>query len=309
MSVSVGVWGLQFHLCWNYFFGDAPAGMFTLWQRIFVSLLGLFGSVVLYSNARRLFVLHTRLGVLSQEKQRLAWDLRLQIQITDTVSRRAPPAVAVPALRTSAPALLEKFEAEVGATLSEADEFEADACTGTAAAVWRNSPAADQSKHGSESAFSADNDLQFAFVPVDELRPSSPTTPSSDGRLRTSGLQPGSPASEAGLQRPMAPTRALFGDSPIFGDRPFRTNRLVNRLAALSRLTPPAQLASPPAPEPAPEMATEPAPEPATEPATEPTEPATGPGQVSPVFGGLSSHHTHLLRGSGVQADHHHPRG
>ena len=300
MSVSVGVWGLQFHLCWNYFFGDAPAGMFTLWQRIFVSLLGLFGSVVLYSNARRLFVLHTRLGVLSQEKQRLAWDLRLQTQITETVSRRAPPAVAVPALRMSAPpALLEKFEAEVGAQLSEADEFEADACLQKSDACLQRS----------DSAFSADNDLQFAFVPVDDLGSSSPMTPSSDGRPRTPGLQPGSPASEAGLQRPMAPTRALFGDSPIFGDRPFRTNRLVNRLAALSRLTPPAQLASPPAPEPAPEPATEPAPEPATEPATEPTEPATGPGQVSPVFGGLSSHHTHLLRGSGVQADHHHPRG
>ena len=279
--MSIGVWWLQFHLCWNYFFGDAPAGMFALWRRIFVSLLGLFGSVVLDSNVRRLFVLHMRLSVLSQEKQRLAWDLRLQIQITETVSRRAPPAVAVPALRVSAPALLERFDAEVDATQSEADEFEADACIGTAA-VWRSSPTAEQSKHGSDSAFSAENDLQFAFVPVDDLRRSPPTTPSSDGRPRTFGLLAGSPDSEAGLQRPMASTRALFGDSPIFGDRPFRTNKLVSRLAALSRFTPPAQRASPPAPDPA------------TDPATDPTEPTPSPGQISPVVGALFSHHTHL---------------
>lgn len=259
---------LQLDLCWNYFFGDAPAVPFTVWQHIFVSLLGLFGSAVLDSNARRLFVLHMRLGELSQEKQRLAWDLRLQIQITDTVSRRAPPVVAVPALRMSAPALLEKFEAEVDGTQSEADEFEADACIGTAA-VWRGRTTPDRSKHGSDSAFSADNDLQFAFVPVDELRPSSPATPSSDGRPRSRpGLQVGSPASEAGLQGPMASTRALFGDSPIFGDRPFRANRLVSRFAALSRFTPPAQRASPPVPDPASDPASEPVTEQATEPVT-----------------------------------------
>ena len=108
---------------------------------------------------------------------------------------------------------------------------------------------------------------RLAFVPVDDLRAASSTS-SEQLVQRAAGLQIGSPASEAGQQAPMASTRAVFSDSPIFGIRPFRPNKLAGRFAALSGLTRPR--ASPPAPSPAPQS-----------------------GQVSPGSEGIFSHHMH----------------
>ena len=208
-SVSAGVWWLHSDLCWNYFFGDAPD---TVWQGVCVSLLGLFGSIVLDNTARHRFVLHVRLEStieqLSREKQRLTQDLRLlptrKPDSPDTVAAVAPPAVRNAQLES---AFL------YDATQSETD---ADECVGTAAPMWRNSPSprSSRSKHGSETDGS-DSDLQATFVPV-ENHGASPATPSSEMERGTVCWQTRSPASAS-----------------LFGDRPLR-HTLANRLAALS---------------------------------------------------------------------------
>lgn len=221
-SVNFGVWWLHFDLCWNHFFGDAPVCLFTLWQRIFVSLLGLFGSIVLDNSTRRMFVLHMQLEQLSQEKQRLAWDLPVS-------PRHARLDMHERASHTSANAATVAVPALWGAQLQSASSFDAtqcspdgDECVGIAGA-WRNSPNADRSKPVSETSFS---DLQFAFAPIPDCRASPPTTPSSEEKRgavcwqrslsRSADLvSPRSPAPKSPAPR----SPALFGDRVLRGRR------------------------------------------------------------------------------------------